>query len=610
MILLAGVAPYLNTLSVPFVFDDRVTIVNEDAIKDLGKIWRVLLADTAGEIRPLVSLSFALNYAWGELNVFGYHVVNIFIHVLNGVLVYFIADLLVKLSPADEVVPARYSPILALFIALLFVSHPVQTEAVTYIWGRSDLLCAFFYFASFLFYGKAREAHELASRAQGKKGKLSQSVGKTSLYYYGALALFIFGLGTKAVILSLPLLLCAFDYWFVVGEGSKPWWRERFKRLLPFFLAAGIRLYLHYSFQKPDIISALRDNLVWQERPDLLTNMLMQCQVVVHYLALLAFPVSLNIDHDVPVARSVFEGSVLLGFGVLVGLVGLAFFLRQRSYVASFGVVWLVLPLSFYFLFPLPDLLVERRLYLPSLGFFISLVVLLQLLAKRLGAMGWSETLTRVIRFSPVALVFLWAVMTVQRNTVWNDPYALWSEAASQAPTKARPHSNLAIVSLEQKKFEQAVAEAQRALLIDPASAEGHYALLDACVRLGWWGPAVGHFSQMLQTHPYYAVQWYNWRHQELQDKRALFLRLFSTFERNLATTPGNAEGHISLGFLYASLLGDEQRALVHFEEGLKFPSPRFRQQVILRIVQDLKRRASQRQQRQRQANPQQLGDG
>ena len=606
-LLLVGIVAllsYCNSFSVPFVFDDRVTIVDDDSIKDIGKIWQVFLSDSAGEIRPLVSLSFALNYFWGGLNVFSYHVVNLLIHILNGMFVYLIVGQLLKLSPLEESAISCSSPLIALLVALLFVSHPVQTEAVTYVWGRSDLLCAFFYLLTFLLFGKARSAREHIPETKKKKELSRRQVDKGRLYYYGAVSAFALGLGTKAVILSLPFLLVVFDYCFAARGENKHWWKNILKQHSPFFALAGVRLYLHYSFQKPDMIYALRDNLLWSERPDFVSNLLTQGYVLVHYLKLVMFPVGLNIDHDIPVVRPLLDGSALIGLGALVGLVGLAFFLRRRSVVASFGVVWFLLTLSFYFLFPLPDLLVERRLYLPSLGIFTCVVLLSQLLAQHLTVAWRSVRWAMLCRFSPIALVLLLGVMTIQRNRVWNDPHALWSEAAIKASTKARPHSNLAIISLEQKNFERAAAEAQRALLIDPGAAEAHYSLLDACISLGWWGPANAHFSQLLQTYPYYAVQWYSWRHQELGEKRSLFLRSFLLFEKELETAPGNADGHISLGFLYASLLGDKRKALAHFEEGTKFPSSRFRQRDMMRIVRDLRRRVGLQQDEQQAPAP------
>ena len=194
-------------------------------------------------------------------------------------------------------------------------------------------------------------------------------------------------------------------------------------------------------------------------------------------------------------------------------------------------------------------------------------------------------------------LVLVYAIVTTQRNTVWADPHMLWSDTVRKSPQKARPHSNLAIVSLEQKKFTETIREAKKTLDFNSALPEAHYSLLDGYVSLKMWGPAVEQFTKTLHAHPDYAVQWYSWRRGELQDKQALFLSAFSEFEKELIATPGNADGHIAIGFLYASLLGDDRRALQHFEEGLKFSSKRFRRRALLRIVKDLRQSLSQQRQ-------------
>ena len=102
LIILAATLPYLNSFSVPFVYDDRPGIADNDAIKNLKNIRQVLLSDAGGEIRPLVSLSFALNYAFGGVNPFGYHLVNLVLHAFNGILLYSLLRLLWQLAPSDD----------------------------------------------------------------------------------------------------------------------------------------------------------------------------------------------------------------------------------------------------------------------------------------------------------------------------------------------------------------------------------------------------------------------------------------------------------------------------------------------------------------------------
>jgi tetratricopeptide (TPR) repeat protein len=513
-------------------------------------------------------------------------------------LVYLILCRLVQLSSPDDrpTTPLFFSvPVLS---TLLFVSHPVQTEAVTYVWGRSDLLCASCYFSSFLFFVKAQNVPGRQPEEKKSKKRIHpRNAYKGSRYYAWALVFFLLALTTKAAALSLPFLLLFYDYYFLPRGDIRTWRASLLKRHSLFFLLAAARLFLFYSpVGKSELIYALKDNLVWYERLDIVANALTQCHAVVQYLRVLLVPTQLNIDHDFPAAYSLFDVSVIASLGILLLLLSVAVLLFQRAKVASFSICWFFVTLSFFFFFSLPDFFVERRLYLPSMGFCTCVALLAQYLATRLGTAWRNGTLAAAVRGAPLALVLVYTIATIQRNAIWSDPAALWFDAVIKSPSKARPHANLAIVNLEQKRFTEAVTESQKALSLNPASAEAHYSLLDAYVSLGWWRLAVEQFMQTLRTHPYYAVQWYSWRHEELQRNRQLFLPVFSTFEQELKTAPGNADGHIALGFLYVSLLGDEQRALWHFEEGLKFPSQRFRRHAMLRIVQDLRRSVSRQQ--------------
>lgn len=600
LIILVATLPYLNSFSVPFVYDDRPGIADNDAIKNLKNIRQVLLSDAGGEVRPLVSLSFALNHAFWGVNPFGYHLVNLVLHAFNGILVYTLLRLLWQLAPSDDrpTTPLFFS--VPLLSTLLFVSHPAQTEAVTYVWGRSDLLCASFYFLSFLFFVKAYNIPGYRPEEKQRKKKLHpRNVYKGLQYYAWALAFFLLALATKATALTLPLLLLCYDYYFLSRGDIKAWWTTLPRRHSLFFLLAAGRILLYYSpVGKPESLYALKGNLVGYERLDIVPNILTQCHATVQYLKLLIIPAQLNIDYDFPASYSLFDGSVVASLGILLLLLTVAVLLFQRAKMASFSICWFFVPLSFFFAFPLPDFFVERRLYLSSIGFCTCVVLLANYVAMRLGTAWRNGALEVFVRGTPIVLVLVYAVVTLQRNMVWADPHMLWADAARKSPQKARPHSNLAIVSLEQKKFTETIDEAKKTLELNPAFPEAHYSLLDGYVSLKMWEPAVEQFTKTLHAHPDYAVQWYSWRRGELQDKQGLFLAVFSEFEKELTATPGNADGHIAIGFLYASLLGDDQRALQHFEEGLKFSSNRFRRPALLRIVKDLQQSLSRQRQK------------
>ncbi|MCP4692953.1 MAG: hypothetical protein GY859_33235, partial [Desulfobacterales bacterium] len=198
IIVVLGVLIYANTLNNPFVFDDDPTIVKNQALHltslDLESLSGALSA-RRNFTRPLSTLSFALNYYFHGLSVTGYHVVNIVIHLINGVLVYGIAllifgqllgasarDASATPDPSSDAgrAPPVPTPLLALFAALIFTAHPLQTQAVAYIAQRYASMAALFYMGALLLFMKARllmqtpgagDAPDAGKRKSGKAGK-------------------------------------------------------------------------------------------------------------------------------------------------------------------------------------------------------------------------------------------------------------------------------------------------------------------------------------------------------------------------------------------------------------------------------------------------------
>ena len=178
-----GFAIYSNTFSSPFVFDDFAAIGNR-AIRhfDLPVLWH------AFNTRFVVGLSLAFNYALGKENVTGYHLFNTLIHILNSYLLYRLMRLIFRTSKNP---PLADSKLLSFLTALLFLVHPVQTQAVTYIWQRATSLASFFYLGSLVFYIRARL--------------------KNSLWDYAICLLFaVLGMFTKEIVFTLPFAIALY----------------------------------------------------------------------------------------------------------------------------------------------------------------------------------------------------------------------------------------------------------------------------------------------------------------------------------------------------------------------------------------------------------------
>ena len=158
---LAGVLAYANSLSGPFIFDDQLSIVENQQIREWWQLGTVLFPEheqaTAG--RPLVNLSFALNYALGGLNVGGYHIVNLAFHLMSGLLVFGIVRRTLELPRLRD----RFGGTglnLGFAAALLWTLHPLNTEAVNYLTQRTELMMALFYLLTL--YAAIRASHSRA----------------------------------------------------------------------------------------------------------------------------------------------------------------------------------------------------------------------------------------------------------------------------------------------------------------------------------------------------------------------------------------------------------------------------------------------------------------
>ena len=192
LISLLAILIYSNTFSVPFLFDDTPNIVENPQIKDLSNF-----SDFSGS-RYVGFLSFSLNYRFGGLHVFGYHLVNLLIHIINGFLVYTLVLLLFRassrLSPTThDLSPFNSAHWIAFATALLFVSHPIQTQAVTYIVQRFSSLATLFYLLTVVAY--------LRWRLASPEGR------RRYLWYGAALVSTVLAMKTKENSITLPLML-------------------------------------------------------------------------------------------------------------------------------------------------------------------------------------------------------------------------------------------------------------------------------------------------------------------------------------------------------------------------------------------------------------------
>ena len=419
--LLAGavVAVYLNSFQGVFQFDDYNVIVDRVGVHS----WGAFLAGLPRGIRPLLKFTYTLNWTSG-LGLFGFHLVNVTLHAANAVMLFFLASRIVGPSAT------RFAVLLP---ALLFAVHPVQTEAVTCISGRSVSLMAFFYLGSLLVY--------LRGRARGSR----------LLLHVASPVLFLLAVASKEVALTLPfaLVLCEAARleragWKETLRAQAVHWAVLFSLAVLFLAHAGYGRLLEACFGIRGVAS----------------NLFTQLHGIVYLLSRLVRPHDLNFDPDLPV----FTGwtPVLLPEALfLAALLAAGFFGFSKRSPAGFGILWFFLHLvptnSFI---PRLDVANERQLYLASWGLFMALAAGADLLREKRGA-RWPTAVAAL-------LVIALGVLTVSRNMVYRSEVTLWEDTVRKSPEKARTWNNLGYAYDQAGRFHDAETAYLRALRIDP----------------------------------------------------------------------------------------------------------------------------------------------
>lgn len=361
MILIA----YSNTFTASFHFDDNPAINDNPTIKHvtMDNIIGILKG-----IRPVVFLSLMLNYQLGGLNVVGYHIFNIAVHIANSYFVY----LLILWTLSLPVLAKRYAEKakwMALFGALLFAVHPVQTESVTYIITRTELLATFFYLATFLLFIKGAST-----------GRRSSYIG---VFFTAALSM-----GSKEWAVTLPALLMLYDFLFI-AEGKVRAVASRWLLYLAVSLSWVIAVRHLDLFAATGGGGGVGFNVISTSGITAKTYWLTSLNVIWTYIRLLFLPINQNLDYDYAIARTLFEFPTLLSFFGHIAVAGTTFWLywKKGLLLIPFGVAWFYIGLSpVQSIVPIIDVIFEHRVYMPSIGFFLVFIVGYEMVFDRIEA--------------------------------------------------------------------------------------------------------------------------------------------------------------------------------------------------------------------------------
>jgi tetratricopeptide (TPR) repeat protein len=436
LILAAAVLlPYLNSLGNGFHWDDHHHVLENPSIRDAGNLPRFFTDPSTFSrdpgiqmYRPLLMVTYALNFAAGESRGWGYHLVNMILHLMVTLLLH---RLLLLILPS----PGGTGPAFA--AAAIFAVHPLNSQAVNYISSRSVLLAA-----ALLLLGLVLT---LAARTPGRG----------LLLLPAAAAFFLALLSKSTAITVLPLLLAM----YLLLPQPRTSRRDIALGLVGPLAAAAAYLWLSRAVLERSLGNPIRPPGI---------QLATQARVFWHYMRLVLAPFGLSVESDIVPVASPFSPAALLSVAgiLLCTAAAVVISLRLKSRPGLFFILWIFITLAPTSIIPLNVVVNEHRFYLPLAG-------LLGMAAAWYCAAHPQPASPRVRAVLAAVLVLL-AAVTVTRNRVWQDEFTLWSDAAEKCPGSPLPQVNLGLAHLRQGEREQAARRFDNALALDP----GHFQAL------------------------------------------------------------------------------------------------------------------------------------
>jgi protein O-mannosyl-transferase len=558
---------YGNTFLSSFHFDDIPSILEKPWIRGLDKIPQFIFSFFQ---RPLVILSFNLNYAISEFEVWSYHLFNIVFHIITTLLVFKFAqktlDFLKGFSPQKN-----YS-FFPFFSAMIFALHPLTTQSVTYISSRSSVLATLFYLGALILFFKGFKSW----KETGKKGWG---------LFLGCVACFMLGAFSKETIVTLPAMLFLFHFYFISRDTPKVWIATYSKWIL--LLAIPFLTFVGYKqFIAGGLLSASTAHL-----PPA-TWLLTQTSVVpFEYFRKMLFPFNMNIDIDFPILTNWLQPANWMGM-VVLGLI-IFFWVRisnrssepdtlevERRCV-GFGMAWILLtllPTSSFI--PLLDVAVEHRTYLPMVGFAFIVAGGFGYVRAGVIIQESSFSALKMLNLSAILILLFYSMGVITRNEAWTDEVTLWNDAKKKSPNLVRPYNNVgeaydklgkydkAIVEFEgslkidpnyffglnnlgniygkQRKLPEAISYFQKALKLKPNYSPAHYNIARAFHLTGKRREAAESYRKAIKSNPYFEQAFYNLAY--LSMELSEFDEAIENFNKFIVMQPKHSKAHFGLG--------------------------------------------------------------
>lgn len=433
---------YYKTLNGPFILDDWWNIVENEKIRltelSIPSILDVVLDSGGSANRPIAMLSFALNYLVHQYKLPGYHIFNICVHLINGILLYYFIRLTLSFAVVDPRIREK-SIWIAMASSIVWLIHPIQTQSVSYIVQRMNSLATMFFLLSMISYIRARKSEKF------------MPLWWTAVFLTAVLALL-----SKQNAATLPIFIILYEWYFY--QKTQIGWIKRNKLVIA--VAATSFVILAILFLRGNPLDTILSG--YQMRDFTLTQrILTELRVVCIYITKLLFPhpTKLSLEHDILLSNSLFDPlTTISSAGILAVILFLAFYLYRKEPVVSFSIFWFLGNLVIESTVIPLELIFEHRTYLPSMMFPLIFIILATKTIKPFKVKATLLALTIIV-------LSFW---TFERNNVWHDTSTLWSDTVNKAPLSSRAQINYAKVLYLNGDNEQAMLHVSEALRLKP----------------------------------------------------------------------------------------------------------------------------------------------
>jgi len=528
LILIITFAAFFPCLKNGFVnWDDDRYIIENPVIQGLSayNIKQIFTSSFVGNYQPVTMLSYLFEYGFFKLDPFGYHLTNLILHLLNCLLIFWLIYMLSRRIPV------------ALMTAILFGIHPLHVESVAWISERKDVLYALFFLAAVICY-----CYYLRDK-------------ETRRYYYLSLALFVLSLLSKAMAITLPVILLLIDY-YLRRKRDKSLFMDKIPFFILSFVFGAIALVSQYS------IGAVRDESSFS----FLNIIAVSGYSVIFYLNKIFMPVELSCLYPPPRQEDFFLLLLpcVIFIILLTAVILSAKYTRKIIFGSGFFLITILPVLQFI---PIGETVVaDRYSYIPSLGIFYILAEGLFWLYSR--KMKYPRFFQCVILALLIWIAGFLMSLTWQRCLVWKDSLSLWSDVLKKYPDSATAYNNRGAGYLTKKEYAKAYDDLMTALKINQNYHEAYFNLGILYNSRGDYGEAIKLINKTLQMDPGY-LKAYDML-AVIYGSRGKHSEVITICKKAIQIKRDHAQAYINLCGAYGNL-GNFQEAIVYGKKAVAF---------------------------------------